>query len=339
MMNNRILYIFISAILLAACTMQSHHADERPVLQVRVETIAGSVSVSRHTYVGEIDVLNSVELSPLAAGQVTAVYVKTADKVVKGQVLLTIDSTQAVNALQSAEAILLQAEDGYARAMQLYQDGGLTEQKRVEIESQLSRARSMRQAALRTVQDCALRAPMDGVIAECSARVGQSISPVIPVVRLMDMQGYTVEFSVPETEVAAIHIGDEARMHIPALDTNDIRLIINEKSLIPNRIAHTYKVKALVCDEVQLMPGMMAKVQLTMDHVVGVILPPACIQILPDGARVWVVEDSVAHRRMITVDRYVNEGVLITDGLHTGDQVVTVGYQKLYQGAPVQIIE
>ena len=50
----------------------------------------------------------------------------------------------------------------------------------------------------------------------------------------------------------------------------------------------------------------------------------------------WVVqEDSTAVRRRIQIGQYVPNGVLVTDGLQTGDRVVTDGFQKLYKGAKI----
>ena len=71
----------------------------------------------------------------------------------------------------------------------------------------------------------------------------------------------------------------------------------------------------------------------------GVVIPAACVQVTTEGKSVWVVqEDSTAVRRRIQIGQYVPNGVLVTDGLQTGDRVVTDGFQKLYKGAKVKEI-
>lgn len=320
---------------LNACQVRPSQTYNQQVLRVTTATINESTTVYRHTYVGQIEEQNSIGISSTIAGQIVYVGVHSGEHVSDGQVLFSIDSTQAVNARESALALLHQAEDGYARAYALYKEGGLTEQKRVELESKLAQAQAMASIANRNVENCVIKAPMSGVIGEVSAKVGQTAAPGIPLVTLMNLSGYKVRFSVSENDIAAVETGAKAMMEIPALRRENIELTIIEKSLIPNKISHTYDVTAKMEKMADVLPGMMAKVRMKMDCVTGYILPASCIQVLPDGAKVWIVTDSIVSRRLVHIGQYAADGVLITDGLNAGDKVVTEGYQKLYNGAVV----
>jgi len=52
---------------------------------------------------------------------------------------------------------------------------------------------------------------------------------------------------------------------------------------------------------------------------------------------VWVINNGRAERRLIHVDEFVKNGVLVSNGLQAGDTIVTMGYQKLFVGAKVKV--
>lgn len=324
------------AVLGTGCQLrQREHFEQKP-LKVTVRSMQHTESICRHTYVAEVEEQSSVALSMQRAGQVLRVAVKTGDKVQAGQLLMEVDSTQALSAKQAAEAILRQAEDGLARAMQVYREGGLTEQQRVDIETKLTQAKSLYETACKSVEDCRLTAPTSGVIGKVHATAGQNVVPGVTQMLLMNTESMRVRFAVPEMEIATIRIGDKAWVELPALKQTGLEAVVTEKSMIAGRLAHTYDVVAtLKGDRVEVLSGMMAKVQLERDRIDGYVLPQSCVQILPDGAKVWVANGHTAARRDVKIGQYVAEGVLIVDGIHELDQVIIEGYQKLWQGAEI----
>lgn len=310
--------------------------QENPPIRVKVQTLEEQTHTYTHTYVGRIEEVSSVPLSAQIAGQVLSVKVKTGDRVKAGQELLRIDDTQARNALQAAQATFQQAQDGYQRAKQVYAEGGVTEQKMVEINSQLKQAESMLSISQKSLNDCVLRAPVAGVIGECRVHVGQNVAPAVPVITLLDMNGYNVALDVPEADIATIQPGEIGSIVVAAAGQDTLPIRVVEKNLLANTIAHTYTVKAMLLrGDSCLLPGMVSKVWLQSQRVSGFFVPLECVQTMPTGKSVWVVNGNVATRRNIEVGEYVAGGVLITKGLHAGDQVVVEGFQKMYNGAKV----
>lgn len=337
-LNIHIISLCLSMLCLAGCDklpINKKPQYENKPLKVEVETIGNVTHANTHTYVGRIEEVSSVQLSAQNAGQVTAVYVKTGDRVRQGQELFRTDDTQAKNALQAANATYKQAQDGYKRAQQVYKEGGVTEQKMVELSSQLEQARSMLSMSRKSLNDCVMRAPVDGVIGECKVRTGQTVAPGVPLITLLDMDGYNVTFDVAEADIAAIQVGDSGAIQVPAIGQDTLPIRVVEKNLLANTIAHTYTVKAVLTDTQQttLLPGMVSKVWITSQSVSGYFVPFDCVQTLPSGKSVWVVQGGIAFRRQVEIGQFTSGGVIITKGLHEGDMVVTEGYQKLYNGA------
>ena len=207
------------------------------------------------------------------------------------------------------------------------------------METDLEKARQAEVAARKRVEDCVIKAPFDGVVSCKKHHVGEEMRPIEPFARVLDLRRLRVGFSVPEQEVGLLSVGSTATATIPALDDREITLKINDKSLIANPLGHTYRVYAtIVSDDAEgLLPDMVAKVHVTLDSKAGIVVPSECVSVMPEGTVVWVVNGGKAYHRAITVGDFVRNGVVVESGLTGGDTVVTLGQQKLYNGAKVEL--
>lgn len=335
-MKTKFPFILLLAFVFVGCDIRpKEHFAQNPV-PVQVETVTQTTSVSTHAYVGDIEESGKVPLSLPTGGRVLAVNCHVGEQVKAGQVLIQIDSTRAFELYQSAMASLSQAEDGYRRAQTVYAEGGITEQKMVEISTQLTQARALAKVAEQSLQDCSLLAPVDGTVGQCNVRVGQQAAPAVTVVTLLDMKGYNVIFSVPENEVSQIKIGDRGWIDVAAIGAVNLPVRVTEKSPVANRIARTYEVKAcLEQTPQQLMPNMIAKVRLQSQRDCGYLVPRSAVTLYENQTVLWVADDSVATRRAVIVGENIADSLLITGGLQEGTQVIVAGIQKLWQGARI----
>ncbi|MBO7160739.1 MAG: efflux RND transporter periplasmic adaptor subunit [Paludibacteraceae bacterium] len=339
----RIVPYMVGVLFLLACSCQpaTRNKQQATAIKVEVERISTQEQVLTHHYTGVIKEANSIPLSAQSNGAVTHIFVKKGDKVKAGQALLRVDTLQAHHALQMALASLTQAQDGINRAKQVYQQGGVTDQKMIELNSQLLQAQSMYNIAQQRFNDCTVKAPSDGVIGNIQVKVGQNIVPGVAIITLLDMHSYQVSFDVPESDMSVIQLNDTGHVTLTVLGVQ-LPIQIIEKNLLANQIAHTYTLTATLKDmpaavKEQLYPGMVGKVALPAKNVTGIILPNTCIHTQPTGQMVWVASQGKAYRKTVTVGNYTQGGVLIVDGLAVGDTIIVKGHHKLYNGAPIYI--
>jgi RND family efflux transporter MFP subunit len=189
-----------------------------------------------------------------------------------------------------------------------------------------------------------LRAPFDGVVSCGTHHVGEELKPVESFARVIDMGRLRVAFSVPEHEVGLLPVGTAAKAVVPALDDREFSLRVSDKSLVANPLGHTYKVYGTMVQQSSsnsssagLLPDMVAKVKVDIDTKAGIVVPAECVQVMPEGTIVWVVECGKAYHRVVTVGDFIRNGVMVEGGLNAGDSVIVSGQQKLYSGAKVKI--
>ena len=325
-------------VLFAGCTRKSKYSylTDKP-LPVEIEVVGESSQLVEDNYVGEIRPKVDISLVFPLGGQITGVYVKSGDRVKAGQVIATVDNTQAKALLESAEAMYKQAQDGYRRLKPLHEQGGISDVKWVEMETNLEKARSMAISSRKRYEDCTMRAAQDGVVNMRKLDIGQQVGISQPIGSLMDLSDYCVEFTVPESEIGTLEIGQELTVALPAIEKRyDAK--ITEKSLASTHLAHTYMVKAdIISPEAaaDLLPGMVCRAIITEREQNGYIISAGCIQTQERGHSVWILRDGHAQRQMVTIGAFVENGVLITDGVRLGDTIISKGYQKMYSGAPV----
>ncbi len=369
--------LLLCCLLLLSCGRKAGKpAQTVAPIPVQVQVVGEQTSVAQHTYVGTIEEERRVPLSVEMGGQVLEVACRMGERVRKGEVLLCVDSASAIDAREAARATLRQAEDAYRRVTEVHGAGGVTEQQLIEVETKLAQARSMAAMAERRVENCVLRSPSDGVVGEVHVAEGQMLSPMTPAMTLYIVDRLYVTFSVSESEVAEIAVGDMGSMEVPAIEgryqekggavsrphqdeklcdamvrpgdrtslsakpSTSFPVRVVEKGMKANALSHAYPVRAEVLKKGLLLPGMVGKVRMQGQQSEGVVIPAACVQVTTEGKSVWVVqEDSTAVRRLIQIGQYIPNGVLVTDGLQTGDRVVTEGFQKLYKGAKVSLDE
>ena len=301
-----------------------------------VETmVVGECSTStERNYVGDIGSEQEVTLSFPLGGTLTKVCVKNGDCVTKSQLLAEVDATSATSMHAAALATLRQAEDAYRRLEAVHREGGLSEVKWVEMETNLEKARQSEVSARKHLEECFLRAPFSGVVSCGVNLVGQEMRPGETFARVLDMKRLKVRFSVPEQEISLIRLGDVATAEVPALNDVKLTLRISDKSLSANPLGHTYKVYASIVkgNEKNLLPDMVAKVHVKLNDVGGIVVPSDCLQTMPEGTALWIMKNGKAEHRLVTVGEFVRNGVVVTDGLAVGDTVVIAGQQKLYTG-------
>ena len=342
-MQKELIPIFILAALTACSSPAKQKPTDVPPVAVRTMVLgeaSPSESLNVNRYVGTVEAAHTTSVSMQTPGRVLKVYCREGDRVRRNQVLLRIDNTQALNALHSAEASLRQAQDGYDRVKKVHAQGGVTDQQMVEIESRLTQAKSLRDAAQRQVSECELRAPSDGVVSQLDIADGQTVVPGVRLMTLLDPSSYVVSFSVPETEINTVRVGQQGEVECVALDSI-FPCKVSDLGLQANPLAHTYTVKA----DIQggrdcLRHGMVGKVQLSGAQVSAqspLVIPSHCVHLMQRGPAVWRVANGCAERVLISVAGYRADGVLVSEGLQPGDTLIIDGYQKLYQGAPLTI--
>ncbi len=336
--------LLLASLLLVNCGKKETQATVEPV-KVKEMIVGEGGNTTNFDYLGTVEEENGSSLSFTTGGTIMQLRVKVGDRVRKGQLIASVDPTSIRNSYEMAHTTKLQAEDAYKRMKQLHDKGSLPDIKWVEVQSQLQQAISAENIARKSLGDCNLYAPFSGVISEKYAEVGQNAAPGMPVVKLVTTNVLNIKISVPEREVASVHVRQQAMIQVQALNGKQYKGYVIEKGVIADPVSRSYDVKIRVEGvDNALLPGMVSQVSLakidaslSSNGGAAIVIPASLVQLADDNSRfVWVDEGGKAVRRSITLGEYQSNGVVITSGLKHGDRLIVEGQQKVCSGTKVK---
>lgn len=333
--------IILAALVLYGCAGSgSRSVVNRESVAVKVMHISEASDTQVRSYVGEAVAASSVVLSAPYPGTLQKLNIKSGTTVSNNKVVAEIVSESVLSSYEIAHATLKQAEDGYERAKMVYQKGGLSEVKFVEIETALAKAKASASAAEDALEACKVRAPYSGMVSEVYVQKGVKLAIAQPIAKIIDASSLEVVFAVPETELPKIDKGQLATVDIPALDLFNISAEVVRKGFEANALSHTYQCALKLGEKVKgFAPGMICKIRLSGDTQTGNIIPAHIVQTDVHGRYVWTVSDGQVNKTRISTGGFSPRGIIVDEGLSAGDMVIIEGFQKVSTGMSVKVIE
>lgn len=327
------------AALLIGCSSGERNPEGKKEITVKVIHTKASEAGFQQNYVGTVEEIFSSSLSFEVAGNVNELHVREGQRVHKGQLLASLNKSTLRNNYDAALSTLKRAEDAYRRMKVLYENKSLPEIKWIEVQTSLQQAKSMESIAKKSLDDCCLYAPFQGVISERHIETGTNVMPGMPAFKLVSIDKVKVKVAVPEKEIKNTRMGQPAILRVAALDDKLLQGQISEINVAANPLSHTYDVKIeLDNPSGELMPGMVCNVNITKEEKKqkNILIPSCAIQINNTGEPfVWLAVDNRATRRIVKTGGFSNNDVIITYGLAEGEQVIIEGGQKVSEGMKI----
>lgn len=344
MKKNYLTTALLLVIILTGCQSNGNETTGDRSVKVKVMQVSENIGTSGGRFSGTVEEENGTALSFSVAGTVKELHFHMGQRVVKGQLLATLDPASMQSSHDAAKATLEQAEDAYRRMKELHDKGSLPEIQWVEVQSKLRQAQSMEEIAGKNLKDCNLYAPFSGVISEKSVEVGQNVMPGLTVGKLVTAELLKVKIAVPETEISSVALRQKAEIKVPALDGKRFTGTVVEKGIVANPLSRSYDVKMRVENaDAALMPGMVTEVFLestdTQEIPARYVLPASIVQLdEKNNYFVWVEKEGKASKQVIDCGEFTADGVTVLSGLRNGVRVIVEGQHKVCEGTALTIL-
>ncbi|MBA8877247.1 efflux RND transporter periplasmic adaptor subunit [Phyllobacterium myrsinacearum] len=311
--------------------------------------------------VGSVRPLNSVVVRSQVSGKLAAIEFQEGQDVKAGDVLARIDDAiyraqldQAIAKKAQDEALLANTKLDLERYIRLAQTNAGTQQQAdtqralvAQYEAQLKSDEAAIESAQATFDYTIIRAPIDGRTGIRNVDVGNivSTSDTTGIVTLSQIKPISVQFSIPQQQLAKINVASAANaLSVQAL-SGDGKTIIDSGTLavIDNQVdptTGTVKLKAnFPNDKLVLWPGAFVNARLLVQTLTGaIVVPTASVQRGPTGTFVYLLQpDDTVAMHPVTVGQQDDVQAVITNGVAAGDRIITTGFARLQDGAKVQV--
>ena len=181
-----------------------------------------------------------------------------------------------------------------------------------------------------------ITAPVAGRVLERNARVGALAGGADPLFRIAADDEIELEAMVIETDLAAMSVGDPARVMVAGLAER-----AGQVRLIPPEIdaaTRLGRVRIALGDDADLRVGSFASAVVVVDRRTALTVPAGAVLGRDDGDVVQTVVDGVVATRAVTAGLLSGGRREIRDGLSEGDSVVTRAGAFLREGDRVNAV-
>ena len=295
---------------------------------------------------GRIDATNISYVAPPngQGGIVTALYVKTGDAVHKGQVLAKLDDQLIRQQEEPLKVQLDAAEDTYKRTKNLYDQGIGAYQQVLTAQTQVETLRKQIGIIQRQISLTTVTAPSSGVADQVNVRIGEMFvgtTAAGPQIRIVNTGSLKVVADVPENYLGRIGKGSTVRITLPNINKT-LNAKVNVAGKIINPSSRTFTIEAPIPSDPDFKPNQIANVQLQdYQAPTAITIPVNTLQNDDKGKFVMVAvkegDKLIARKRQVTVGELYQDKLEVTSGLHADDQLITEGFQNLYDGQLVSI--
>jgi RND family efflux transporter MFP subunit len=391
---SRLALLLTVTVAAAACgKSQTADAEAREGTAKRVETVLVLKNSVRRSVdvVGTLAAVDQVTISSEAEGTVRAILADLGDRVKAGQVLIQLDNEkqhytyeqqQAALAralaqygapdpqhlpeiektpdVQKAKADLVQANQGFARAEELFSRTLISQQthddaktavqsKQASYDSALQGARNLRASiqaseatmklAGRQLRDTEIRAAFDGYVEKRLVNLGELVKTQMPVMAIVRLDPLKVTAELPERMAPWISDGRPVELHVDAYRDRTFTGKVTRISPVVNAATRAFPFEAVVPNrDAALKPGTFARVHVESGKVDDVLtLPFAALQYRYGVNRVFVVKGDRLALRELQVGERLGDRIEIASGVKEGEQVAVTDVDTLADGTIVAV--
>ncbi|TRX54886.1 efflux RND transporter periplasmic adaptor subunit [Fulvivirga sp. M361] len=329
----------------------------KPIKCGVVESFGG---LTTRTFNGITHSGSETKLSFRTGGLITRLNVVVGQRIKKGQLLAQLDQTDALLALQQAEADVKNAKvqletasASFERAQQLYQTNNASLSDYEKAKSTLSSAQSSYEISVKRldlqrsqVSYTTIAAPMSGIVSLVSVETNEVVRPGQPILTMSREGSRDIEAQagVPEKYISKLKQGSPTNIRIPTLSGN-FDGVITEVGYTSS--GGTYPVITSINNPSnQVRPGMPVEVTFTFgdeNQEKQLIVPVKAVGEDQNGQFVYLLNplsDQVyeAKKKIVEIGSLTSGGFIVRSGL-TEDQIVAIaGLRTLYDGMKVTLL-
>jgi len=287
---------------------------------------------------GDVEAENMSYISPRGQGGVVRqVFVKQGDHVNKGQLLLKLDDALQRQQVSGAQTQLAYAKDLYQRRKNLWDEKIGSEVDLITAKNNVDQAETQLKTAQEQLDFTNVYADISGTLNTFTIRVGEAFAPGSQAVQIINSDNLKAVVQVPEIYQERVRVGTPVRIAFPGLGNKEITGTVRVAGKVINTGNRAFQVEIHIPNDKDIRANQVAIVKLQ-DYTAKNVLtiPINTLQTDEKGKYVMVAskdgKKSVAHKKTVSIGQTYSDQVEVTGGLATGDQLITDGYQGLYEG-------
>ena len=315
-----------------------------------VATVEMKRLVNTIQFSGSLSPIVQTTVKAKVPGDVVKVMVREGQSVAQGQMLAQIDTADLQARLDAQAASLAEARAKLDIALKNRENNQqLLRQKFISqnaydttasiyeaAEANMRSAEAQLRLAQRAIEDAAIRAPFNGIVAKKIVNPGEKVGIDSPLFALVDLGVMEIEAPAPASEVPAVRVGQAASFRVDGFADRTFEGRVERINPMTEQGSRSITLYISVANrDGVLRGGMFAKGQIVLDRTQpAAVVPATAIRDESGQAYVYTIEDGKIGKRAVKVGvTEPQEGLVeVKSGLETGLQVVSARVSGLKPG-------
>jgi len=343
--------VFLLAILLPSFLVSCHSekkkeggGDAKGGGRQQGPLVVDGFVVTAHAVSDNIEVPGSLlpaeetQIRTEVAGRIVQMNIVEGTNVERGALLVKLFDQDLQAQLNKLEVQLKIAEKTEERQRELVAINGISQQDYDLSALQVENLKADIQTTKIAIFKTEIRAPYHGKLGLRTVSLGYYLSPTEVVTTLRQVDQLKLEFSVPEKYVKDIAKGATVHFKVDGGAQQHRATVMATESGV-DQATRTLRVKALVNERhPELVPGVFAKVNLQLGNNPHALMVPTQA-VIPQAREKQVIVLRKDSAVFTTVQTGVRDSVYvqITQGLKTGDTVITTGLMAIRPNAKIKV--
>jgi len=313
--------------------------DKEQAIGVQTLTIKPEGASNITFYAGTFEPNKETRISADIQGKINSLMVDAGSMVKAGQALIQLDNSLLKLQLQTVEIQIEGLEADLKRYSVLAKADAIQGVQLEKSELALKSANVQKATLLEQISKTTIVAPFSGIVTAKLTEVGAYAAPGVPLLQITDISQLKFTANVPENELNQFKMN---QLYALSADVYSETSLTGKVTMTGSKsnLGNSYPVQFTVSNtaDQKIKSGMFGKVKVkSSDTENHIIIPASAIVGSNIQPQVYLVKNGNAVLQNITLANRLQNKVIVSAGLVTGDIIVTNGFINLFDGANVTL--
>jgi membrane fusion protein (multidrug efflux system) len=367
------LFIALSAGCGGAGGPDKNAAAQAAAIPVEVAPASHQAVTANYSGTATLEAVGDAQVVAKTSGIILRILVEEGMRVEKGQLLAQLDDDAVRNKLAQAEATLKKAQAAFDKSEKGIAKNLIPRADFDRDKFDLETQHAVVDGAKIDLSYTRIVAPISGVIAKRSVKVGNLVTANQALFQIVDMDPLEAVLNVPERDLGTLKAGQPVHLKVDALPDQDFDGTVARVAPVVDATSGTFRATCEFRDTTKtLKPGMFGRIDVVYDQRHDALVVPRSALVEEDGeSAVFVIEPAppkkaddkdkpkdtkakpgeavaaekkpdvplfVAKRRVVRTGYSESDRVEVRDGLKDGERVITIGRNAVRDGTEVTVL-
>ena len=345
-------------------------ANAQAAIPVEVAAASHQAVTANYSGTATLEAVGEAQVVAKTSGIILKIPVEEGMRVEKGQLLAQLDDDAVRNKLLQAQATLKKAQAAFDKSEKGIAKNLIPRADYDRDKFDLETQHAVVAGAQIDLSYTRILAPISGVIAKRSVKLGNLVTINQTLFQIVDMEPLQAVLNVPERDLGTLKSGQPVHLRVDALPDQNFEGSVARIAPVVDAASGTFRATCEFRDSTRtLKPGMFGRIDVVYDQRHDALVVPRSALVEEDGeSAVFVIEPAppkkaaadatkgkpgeavaaenakppapvfVAKRRVVKTGYTESDHVEVREGIADGERVITIGRNAVRDGTEVTVL-